>query len=113
MRCALAVPLVCALCLALVAAATQVAAVEDESSLTASEEEESGTKPAEDEDDEEDEEEEEEEDEDEALRERLTEREDKRRPRKPWGFEVGGRRLTVSGEYELELLGLRSDPRRG
>lgn len=27
----------------------------------------------------------------------------------PWSFSVGGRSLTVSGEYEIELVGLRSD----
>ena len=101
MRCAPAVPLVCGLCLALAAVATQVAAVEDESSFHATDEDERDAKRVVDED--------EEEDEDEALRERLTEREDKRRPLQPWGFDVGGRRLTLSGEYELELLGLSSD----
>jgi hypothetical protein len=50
---------------------------------------------------------EEEEEEDEGLRERLTEREDKRRPLKPWHTDVAGRPLTVSGEYEVELVPLR------
>ncbi|MGH8566703.1 MAG: alginate export family protein [Gammaproteobacteria bacterium] len=36
-----------------------------------------------------------------ALRERLTEREDKRRPLVPWSIEIAGRPLTFSGEYEL------------
>lgn len=40
-------------------------------------------------------------------RERLTEREDKRRPLEPWGFEVGGHPLTFGGEYEFELDGLQ------
>ena len=36
------------------------------------------------------------------LRERLTEREDQRRPVVPWSAEIGGRRLTISGEYGIE-----------
>src|SRR5262245_58586468 len=51
----------------------------------------------------------EEEEEGDELRERLTEREDKRRPLVPWSVTVGGRPLTVGGEYELELDFLRSD----
>jgi hypothetical protein len=46
---------------------------------------------------------EEEVEEEEELRERLTEREDKRRPLEPWSVQVGGRPLTVGGEYEIEL----------
>lgn len=34
------------------------------------------------------------------LRERLTEREDQRRPENPWSIDVFGRPLTVSGQYE-------------
>ncbi len=45
----------------------------------------------------------EDEDEDEGLRQRLTEREDKRRPPEPFGIDLGGRRLTVGGEYEIGL----------
>jgi alginate production protein len=41
------------------------------------------------------------EDEEGDLREQLTEREDKRRPVKPWSIEVAGRPLAVSGEYEI------------
>jgi hypothetical protein len=52
--------------------------------------------------------EEEEEEGAEELREKLTEREDKRRPLEPWSIDVLGRPLTVGGEYELELLALRS-----
>jgi len=48
-----------------------------------------------------------EEDEDASLRERLTEREDERRPLRPWSVPVAGRPLTVSGEYELEIGFLR------
>jgi len=45
-----------------------------------------------------------EEEEDEAeLRERLTEREDKRRPLEPFSIDVAGRPLTLGGEWELEL----------
>jgi alginate production protein len=51
----------------------------------------------------------EEEEEADALREKLTEREDKRRPLVPWSVEIGGRPLTVGGEYEIEILGLRGD----
>lgn len=40
---------------------------------------------------------------DDALRERLTEREDKRRPPQPTHFDLGGRPLTLSGEYEIGL----------
>jgi hypothetical protein len=47
------------------------------------------------------------EDDEDELRERLTERVDKRRPREPWSIEVGGRALSVSGEYEVELGYLR------
>ena len=46
-------------------------------------------------------------DDDDVLRERLTEREDKRRPLGPWSFELAGRPLTVGGEYALELGYLR------
>ncbi len=57
---------------------------------------------------------EEEEDDDEGLRQRLTEREDKRRPTTPWTTRVFGRRLTLGGEYELELSfespGVGDDP---
>jgi hypothetical protein len=48
-----------------------------------------------------------EEEEDEGLRQRLTEREDKRRPARPWHTDVAGRPLTVSGEWELEFVPLR------
>ncbi len=41
--------------------------------------------------------------EDDDLRQRLTEREDKRRPVEPLTIEVAGRPLTVSGEYEIDL----------
>jgi hypothetical protein len=41
------------------------------------------------------------------LRQRLTEREDQRRPKKPWSTELGGRPLFVSGEYEVLLDHLR------
>jgi hypothetical protein len=58
-----------------------------------------GQEDAEEEEDEKEEEEEEEED----LRERLTEREDKRRPLKPFQVEVGGRPLTLGGEVEVGL----------
>ena len=44
---------------------------------------------------------------DEGLRQRLTEREDKRRPLKPFEVEVGGRLLTLGGEWEVEFLELR------
>jgi len=42
-------------------------------------------------------------DEEDDLRQHLTEREDQRRPVKPWSTRIGGRPLTISGEYELEL----------
>jgi hypothetical protein len=48
-------------------------------------------------------EEEEEEEEEQGLQQRLTEREDKRRPLQPWTFHPGGHTLTVGGELELEL----------
>jgi len=41
-------------------------------------------------------------DDDEGLRQRLTEREDKRRPLEPWSVDLAGRPLTVGGEYEIE-----------
>ncbi len=47
------------------------------------------------------------EDEESDLRQRLTEREDKRRPLKPWSTEVAGHPLMISGEYELELAYFR------
>jgi hypothetical protein len=43
----------------------------------------------------------------EALRQRLTEREDKRRPPDPWSVAVAGRPLTISGEYDIGLSGIR------
>lgn len=46
----------------------------------------------------------------EDLRERLTEREDQRRPAEPFSIEVAGRPLSLSGEYEVTLDHLR---RRG
>jgi alginate production protein len=46
-------------------------------------------------------------DEAEALREKLTEREDKRRPEQPYSVPVAGRPLTLDGEFELEFLELR------
>ena len=52
---------------------------------------------------------EEEDEDDEELREKLTEREDKRRPLEPWTLDVFGHPLTLGGEYEIELIGLRSD----
>ncbi len=42
-------------------------------------------------------------DEDEALRDHLTEREDKRRPPEPFTIDVFGHPLTLGGEYEFEL----------
>jgi hypothetical protein len=50
----------------------------------------------------------------EDLRERLTEREDQRRPAEPWSTDVGGRPLTLSGEWEVELgrLWRADDPDR-
>lgn len=44
---------------------------------------------------------------DEELRERLTEREDKRRPLVPWSTLVAGRPLTVGGELDAGLAYLR------
>jgi hypothetical protein len=41
------------------------------------------------------------------LRERLTEREDKRRPVEPLSIDLAGRPLTVGGEYEIGLNYLR------
>ena len=41
------------------------------------------------------------------LRERLTEREDKRRPLVPWSVDLAGRPLTVGGELAFELGYLR------
>ena len=38
---------------------------------------------------------------------RLTEREDKRRPLEPFHVDVAGRPLTLGGEYELEIGALR------
>lgn len=43
----------------------------------------------------------------ELLRERLTEREDKRRPPDPIRIDVAGRPLTFSGEYEIEVVPIR------
>jgi len=45
--------------------------------------------------------------EDEGLRQRLTEREDKRRPLAPYSIDVLDRPLYLSGEWELGLIGLR------
>jgi alginate production protein len=56
--------------------------------------------------DEEDEEEEEEE-ELEDLRQRLTEREDQRRPLRPWSTRIAGHKLALGGEYEAEFGYLR------
>ena len=47
-----------------------------------------------------------EEEEESDLRERLTEREDKRRPEEPWSIDVFGRPLTVGGQYEVFLFHL-------
>jgi hypothetical protein len=47
------------------------------------------------------------EEEEDELRQRLTEREDKRRPAKPWSIELAGRPLAISGEYEINLGYLR------
>jgi hypothetical protein len=47
-------------------------------------------------------------DDDRELRQRLTEREDKRRPLVPWSIEIGGHPLTVGGEYALGLAYLRN-----
>lgn len=44
---------------------------------------------------------------DDDLRQRLTEREDRRRPAEPWSIELADRPLTVSGEYEISLGYLR------
>jgi hypothetical protein len=49
----------------------------------------------------------EEEEEEEGLRERLTEREDKRRPARPWCTVLAGHPLTVSGEWNAALSGAR------
>jgi alginate production protein len=48
-----------------------------------------------------------EEEEEEDLQQRLTEREDKRRPLEPWTTDVAGHPLTLSGEYEVELEFIR------
>jgi hypothetical protein len=45
--------------------------------------------------------EDEDEDEEQDLRERLTEREDKRRPERSWTTQLGGRPLVISGELEM------------
>lgn len=45
--------------------------------------------------------------EEQQLRQRLTEREDRRRPRDPLAVDVGGRPLVISGELETILAGLR------
>jgi hypothetical protein len=50
---------------------------------------------------------EEEDDPGDVLRERLTEREDKRRPAEPFEVDLLGRPLVVGGEYEIELLPTR------
>jgi hypothetical protein len=47
-------------------------------------------------------------DRDDDLRQRLTEREDKRRPLEPWSIEVAGRPLTIGGEYAIEFDYLRN-----
>jgi hypothetical protein len=52
-----------------------------------------------------------EEEEEEALRERLTERVDKRRPLVPNSVDIAGRPLWITGEYEVEFDYLR-DPAR-
>ena len=49
----------------------------------------------------------EEEEEVDVLRERLTEREDKRRPPKPYYVHVAGRPLVVGGEHEGGLAAIR------
>jgi hypothetical protein len=49
----------------------------------------------------------EEEDEEQDLRERLTEREDKRRPEQPRSIQLGGRPLVISGEFETESFFVR------
>jgi alginate production protein len=43
----------------------------------------------------------------EDLQQRLTEREDKRRPLEPFSVDLGGHLLTLGGELELELDGVR------
>jgi hypothetical protein len=53
------------------------------------------------------EDEEDDDEEDEGLRQRLTEREDKRRPLEPFSIDLAGRPLTLGGEYEIELAYLR------
>jgi hypothetical protein len=45
---------------------------------------------------------------DHELRERLTEREDRRRPLVPWSIEIGGHPLTAGGEYAIGLGYLRN-----
>jgi hypothetical protein len=45
----------------------------------------------------------EDEEEDEGLQQRLTEREDRRRPLEPFTIDVAGHPLTLGGEYEIEL----------
>jgi alginate production protein len=50
---------------------------------------------------------EDEEEEEEGLQQRLTEREDKRRPLEPWTAHPFGHTLTLGGEYELELVAIR------
>jgi hypothetical protein len=40
----------------------------------------------------------------ELLRQRITEREDKRRPLVPYSIDFAGRPLTIGGEYELEFV---------
>jgi alginate production protein len=52
-------------------------------------------------------EDEEEEEEIEDLRQRLTEREDQRRPLRQWSTRIAGHRLTLGGEYEAEFGYLR------
>ena len=47
--------------------------------------------------------EDEEEEDDEGLQQRLTEREDKRRPLEPFEIDVAGHALILGGEYEVEL----------
>ncbi len=49
----------------------------------------------------------EEDEDDEGLRQRLTEREDKRRPTRPFSIEIRGHDLVLGGELEFELLELR------
>ena len=45
-------------------------------------------------------------DDEEGLRQRLTEREDKRRPVVPFTIELAGKPLVLGGELELEFLEL-------